>query len=160
MPGIFLSYRRDDSDMATGRLTDDLSEEFGSDAIFRDIDRLELGLDYEEKLRRALDTCTVLLAVIGPRWSTISDNEGRRRLNDSKDWVRTEIARALSRGIRVIPVLVSGATMPQEIELPADLISLSKRQAFQLEDRYWKQGFRLLAESLDDLSPMLRLPNA
>jgi hypothetical protein len=65
--------------------------------------------------------------------------------------VRTEIARALSRGIRVIPVLVSGATMPQEIELPADLISLSKRQAFQLEDRYWKQGFRLLAESLDDL---------
>jgi hypothetical protein len=151
MPGIFLSYRRDDSDMATGRLTDDLSEEFGSDVIFRDIDRLELGLDYEEALKRALDTCTVLLAVIGPRWSTISDNEGRRRLSDSKDWVRTEIASALSRGIRVIPVLVSGAPMPQEIELPADLIALSKRQAFQLEDRYWKQGFALLTESIDDL---------
>ncbi len=148
MAGIFISYRRNDSDVAAGRLADDLSEIFGPAAIFRDVDTVEPGEDYTTALDHALDSCVVLLAVIGPRWSTIADEAGRRRLDDPKDWVRIEISRALARAVRVIPVLISG-TMPQEAEVPADLKALLKRQALELSDRHWKQDLEVLARALE-----------
>jgi hypothetical protein len=119
--GVFVSYRRDDSDVAAGRLADDLSEIFGPDSIFRDVDNLEPGEDYEDALDRALDSCVALIAMIGPRWSSITTNVGLRRLEDPKDWVHAEISRALARGVRVIPVLISGTIMPREAEVPVDL---------------------------------------
>jgi TIR domain len=148
MAGIFISYRRDDSDVAAGRLADDLSEIFGPDAIFRDLEKLEPGEDYEKALDRALDSCSVLVAMIGPRWLTIADKTGRRRLDHPGDWVRAEISRALTRGIRVIPVLVSKTVMPGEAEIPGDLKPLLKRQAFDLDDRHWKQDLQLLAQAV------------
>jgi hypothetical protein len=151
MAGVFISYRRDDSDVAAGRLADDLSEIFGAGSIFRDIDTLEPGEDYEKALDHALDSCLALIAVIGPRWSTITDNVGRRRLEDPKDWVRAEISRALVRGIRVIPVLISGTIMPRDGEVPVDLKSLLKRQAFELGDRHWRQDLELLAQALEKI---------
>jgi len=151
MAGVFISYRRDDSDVAAGRLADDLSEIFGSDAIFRDVDKLEPGVDYEKALDRALGSCSVFIAMIGPRWSTIADKTGRRRLEDPRDWVRAEISRALMRDIRVIPVLVSGTLMPGEAEVPGELTPLLKRQAFELDDRHWKQDLELLAQALEKI---------
>jgi len=148
MAGAFISYRRDDSDVAAGRLADDLMAIFGRDAIFRDLDTLKAGEDYTTALDRALDSCVALIAIIGPRWSSITDKAGRRRLEDPTDWVRIEIRRALDRGIRVIPMLLS-TTMPQEADVPADLKSLLQRQALDLSDRHWKQDVELLAEALE-----------
>jgi len=151
MAGVFISYRRDDSDVAAGRLADDLSEILGADSIFRDIDKLEPGEDYEEALDRALDSCVALIAMIGPRWSSIATDVGLRRLEDPKDWVRAEISRALARGVRVIPVLISGTIMPREAEVPVDLKPLLKRQAFEVSDRHWKQDLDLLAQALQKI---------
>jgi TIR domain-containing protein len=106
--GIFISYRREDSDVAAGRLADDLSEIFGPGAVFRDIDRLKPGEDYVKALKDVLASCVALVAVIGPRWLTITDDKGNRRLADPNDWVRAEIRTALDRGIPVIPILLSG----------------------------------------------------
>jgi TIR domain len=139
--GVFISYRRQDSDIAAGRLAENLSDVFGPASVFRDIDNIDPGADYEVTLERVLDSCTVLLALIGPRWSSISDEGGYRRLDDPTDWVRAEISRALVRGIRVIPILISGASMPLENELPAELSALAKRQALELDDRHWEAGF-------------------
>jgi hypothetical protein len=61
MAGVFISYRRNDSDVAAGRLADDLSEIFGRDSIFRDVDRLEAGEDYANALDHALNSCVALL---------------------------------------------------------------------------------------------------
>ena len=146
--GIFISYRRNDSDVAAGRLADDLSEIFGRHAIFRDVDTLEAGEDYTRALDHALDCCVVMIAVIGPRWSEVTDEVGHRRLEDPTDWVRIEIRRALERGIRVIPVLVSAA-MPRETTVPVDLKPLLQRQPFELSDRHWRQGVELLADTLE-----------
>ncbi|MDH4095965.1 MAG: toll/interleukin-1 receptor domain-containing protein [Betaproteobacteria bacterium] len=151
MAGIFISYRRDDSDVAAGRLADDLSEILGPHSIFRDVDKLEPGEDFEIALDHALSSCVVLIAVIGARWSSITDGGGRRRLEDPKDWVRAEISRALARGIRVIPVLISGTTMPREEEVPVDLKALLKRQALELGDRHWKQDIELLTQALEKI---------
>ena len=60
------------------------------------------------------------------------DEQGRRRLEDEKDYVRIEIASALKRGIPVIPVLLDGTPMPSQSELPDYLKSLTRRQALEL----------------------------
>jgi hypothetical protein len=151
MAGIFISYRRDDSDVAAGRLADDLSEIFGPKSVFRDVDSLYPGQDYENALESALDYCAVLLAVIGPRWSTIATEEGQRRLEEPTDWVRAEISRALARGIPVIPVLISGTNMPPNAELPIDIKPLLRRQGFPLDDRYWKHQLAVLALALEQV---------
>lgn len=148
MAGVFVSYRRSDSDVAAGRLADDLSEIFGRDSIFRDVDTLEAGEDYTKALDHALDSCVALIAMIGPRWSNVTDDVGHRRLEDPRDWVRMEISRALDRGVRVIPVLVSAA-MPRETDVPADLKPLLQRHALELTDRHWRQDIDLLAQALE-----------
>jgi len=148
MAGVFISYRRSDSDVAAGRLADDLSEIFGRDSIFRDVDTLEMGEDYTKALDHALDSCVALIAIIGPRWLDVTDDVGHRRLENPRDWVRMEISRALDRGVRVIPVLVSAA-MPRETDVPADLKQLLQRHALDLTDRHWKQDINLLAQALE-----------
>lgn len=155
MAGVFISYRRNDSDVAAGRLADDLSLIFGRNSIFRDVDSLEPGDDYVKALDHALDSCAAAIVVIGPHWSTITDDTGHRRLEDPKDWVRIEISRTLARGIRLIPVLIS-ATMPREAEVPEDLKPLLRRQAQEISDRHWRQDLEVLAQALEKVSGIER----
>jgi hypothetical protein len=84
----------------------------------------------------------VLIAVIGNGW--LISRDGKRRLENSEDYVRIEIATALERDIRLIPVLVDGASMPQPGDLPDDLKALARRNALQLShDRFRTDSDRL-----------------
>jgi hypothetical protein len=157
MAGVFISYRRSDSDVAAGRLADDLSEIFGRNAIFRDVDTLHPGENYMTALDRALDSCAALIAMIGPRWASVTDDAGRRRLDDPADWVRAEVRRALEREVRVIPVLIA-STMPRDADIPADLEPLLQRQALEISDRHWGQDIELLAGVLERVPGIKRLP--
>src|SRR5262245_47821980 len=109
---IFISYRRDDSAGHAGRVMDRLEQEFGRDYLFMDVDSIPLGTDFVRILREEVAKCTVLLAVIGPRWSEVRDEDGTPRLNNPNDFVRIEIAAALQRNISVIPILLDGAKIP------------------------------------------------
>ena len=146
MPGIFISYRREDSAGWTGRLVGQLKERFGADHIFSDIDTIEPGANFTEAITRAVGSCNVLLAIIGPRWLTETDTSKQRRLDDPADWVRTEIAAALSRKIRVIPVLVGTTSMPAAVDLPTPLASLAERNALRLSDENWDDQVARLTE--------------
>jgi len=134
MARILISYRRDDSSAHAGRIYDRLVSSFGADSVFMDIDNIEPGEDFVEVLERALDSADVLLAMIGPKWTDITDARGNRRLDDPNDFVRLEIATALRRNIRVVPVLVGGAMLPSAGELPDDLEGLLRRQAHEVTD--------------------------
>ncbi|MBX3319268.1 MAG: toll/interleukin-1 receptor domain-containing protein [Nitrospira sp.] len=134
MSSIFISYRREDSAGWTGRLVGQLKKTFGQDYIFSDIDTIEPGADFTEAITCAVGSCDILLAVIGPRWITETDTNKQRRLDDPADWVRIEIAAALTRKIRVIPVLVGRANMPAAKELPPDIKALAERQSHELSD--------------------------
>jgi hypothetical protein len=147
--GIFISYRRDQAAGHAGRLADRLSEHFGEHTIFRDIDSIDPGLDFVEAIQRALDSSEVLIVVIGRNWSTATDAAGRKRLQDPHDYVRLEVAAALERNIRVIPVLVQGASMPSTEELPNDLIPLTRRNAFELHESSWRDDIRRLVTALE-----------
>lgn len=104
-----------------------------------DINAIEPGMDFGVRIEQAVESCDVLIALIGDDWLDIADASGRRRLDDPEDFVRLEIASALRReDLRVIPVLVEGATMPPAIELPTDLKPLARRNALELSDARWR----------------------
>ena len=90
-----------------------------------------------------------MLAIIGPNWLKVTDTQGRRRLDDRNDFVRLEIAAALQRNIRVVPVLVGGAVMPKAEDLPQGLESLARRQAHELSDPRWDFDVGQLVETLE-----------
>jgi formylglycine-generating enzyme required for sulfatase activity len=132
MAGIFINYRRDDAPGVAGRLGDRLAKSFSRGAIFMDVDAMRPGLDFVKQLEEQVSKCDVLLAIIGPNWSKAADEKGQRRLDSARDYVRIEIASALKREIPVIPVLVNGAVMPSEDDLPDDLKPLINRHALEL----------------------------
>jgi hypothetical protein len=141
---IFMSYRRDDSSAWAGRLSDRLSNHFPSSQIFMDVDSIDLGEDFVKTIEETVGSCDVLITVIGKGWLTSCDQEGQRRLDNPEDFVRIEIATALKRDIRVIPVLVEGASMPLSRDLPDDLKALVRRNALQLShDRFRTDAERL-----------------
>ena len=159
MKGLFISYRRQDSQSAAGRLADHLRDHLRDVRIFRDVETIEPGVDFVEAIERALRSCGVLLAVIGPRWLTVADAAGRRRLDDPDDFIRLEIASALGNSdVRVIPVLVEGAEMPAADQLPDDLKPLARRNAIELTDKRWEfdvsQLLEAVARALDLPSPV------
>ena len=146
---VFISYRRDESAGYAGRIADTLVEHFGKDKVFRDIDSLEPGLDFAEAIKRAIESSEVLIAVIGKNWLTAPDAASQNRLENPDDYVRTEIATALKRNIRVIPLLVQGAAMPSARDLPDDLAPLSRRNAFEIHDSSWRDDIQRLVTTLE-----------
>jgi len=129
---IFISYRHADSEGYVGRLYDQLLNFYDPSQIFMDASTLQPGENFETKINRVLQNCDILLAVIGPSWLTITDDQGQRRLDDPQDFVRLEVATALNRQLRCIPVLVERATMPPASSLPPDLAVLAKAHALDL----------------------------
>jgi hypothetical protein len=117
------------------------------------LNTIALGLDFAAVITQAVSTCEVLLAVIGPTWLTATDQDGQRRLEDPDDIVRLEIAAALERDIRVIPILVEGTQMPRRQDLPEALAKLARRNALSLRH----ESFRSDADRLvGAIEPILR----
>ena len=129
---IFLSYRRSDAGADTGRLSDRLVREFGADNIFLDFNSIPLGANFVERLTKEVHTCDALLAVIGPDWLDVRDEEGKRRLDNPQDFVRIEISAALQRNIAVIPILLNGTKIPPADRLPPEMQELTLRNALDL----------------------------
>jgi hypothetical protein len=156
MPGIFISYRREDSSGYAGRLFDILSTRFGREHTYMDLDTIKGGDNFVAVIEDKVRQCEVLLALIGERWLTITGEDGTtRRLDLPGDFVRLEIAKALERNVRVIPVLVGGATMPHEADLPADLRPLAVHQAMDLRDAHFHADADLLIDLLNRTAPGL-----
>lgn len=130
--GIFLSYRHADSGAYARLLQHELRERIPDALVFMDVVSIAPARDFTEIIREALDSCAVLVALIGHQWATIADEEGRRRLDDPDDWVRFEVQTAFERGVLVIPVLVDGTTPLRQQQLPAELQKLARLSALNL----------------------------
>jgi hypothetical protein len=144
---IFISYRREDSAGYTRAISDQLAQRFSKTRIFMDVDSIEPGLPFDQVIQNAVGRCDVLLAMIGRRWLEPREGSGPR-LNDPKDFVRIEIAAALSRDIRVIPVLLDGAAMPTEQDLPEPLRPLAFRNAIEVSNSRFASDVERLADAI------------
>ena len=150
---IFINYRREDSISIAGRLHDRLAQAFGRKNIFMDVDHIPAGVDFVAHLNSQVAACDLLLVVIGPKWLDAKDEAGQRRLHQPDDFVAIEIAAALSRDIRVIPVLVDSARMPKASELPDRLKQLARRQAVELrQNQFGRDADALVARMREALA--------
>ena len=149
MGQIFISYRRSDASGHAGRLRDRLRAHFGEDVVFQDVDNIPDGEEFAKVIERALDSCKVALVIIGRNWVNAQTTQGLRRFDDPDDWVRTEVGILLRRGIRVVPVLVQGASLPRREDLPDELKDLARRNARELRDSAWDADMSLLLKSLE-----------
>lgn len=144
-PAVFICYRREDSAGHVGRLQDYLQRRHFS--VFRDLDAIELGANFRAACQAEIAKCDAQLVVIGRHWVAAEGPRGRR-LDDPTDLVRQEIEIGLSTGIRVIPVLVDGATMPSRDELPPSITELTSLNALELTNQWWDVAVRKLVKNI------------
>jgi TIR domain/Protein of unknown function (DUF3592) len=148
MPGVFISYRRDDSAGFAGALERELANCLGPERVFMDIKDIEGGADFPVAIEEAIESSEVALILIGSRWLDAKDAQGLRRLEKPDDFVRQEVARALQTKARVIPLLLDGAQLPAAEQLPQDLQPLTTREALELRNSHWEEDFTRLLNSI------------
>lgn len=148
---VFLCYRRQDTQGHTGRLRDRLAGIYGSEGVFMDVDDVPIGIDFVDYIEEVLSTVALMVVLIGPSWLTTPDRRGRRKLDQSDDLVRGEIASALKRKIPVIPVLVEDAIMPDSDDVPKDIRGLTRRNAIELTHRRWDSDVQRVLLAVEKL---------
>jgi len=114
-----------------------------------DVSAIAVGTDFVDQVERAISTSDVSLVVMGPNWLGATDPEGRRRLDDPEDHVRSEVRSALASPNPVVPVQVGDASLPTEDQLPDDLKALARRQAVELRDETWSEDVEMLVRRLE-----------
>ncbi len=152
---IFISYRRQETAWPARQLYEALCERYGASQVFKDVDNIAPGEDFVERVSSTVTSCRVLIAMLGPRWIDIADDDGNRRIDDPDDFVRLEVGTALSRGVLVVPILVDGAALPKAADLPPDLAAITRRQAVEISPT----GFNL-TRLYDALDQALQQPPA
>lgn len=132
---IFISYRRADSKYVVDRIRDRLIDAYDENTVFRDIESIPPGQNFSDVLKEATTSCDVMLVVIGPQWTSVTDDHGNKRLFDPNDYTRLEVEAGLAnRKILVIPLLVMNARMPGIEEIPESLADLRFRNAVNVRN--------------------------
>jgi hypothetical protein len=129
---LFISYRQEDTGGYCTDLCRMLQRSFGEENVFFDIKSIALGDDWVQVVEEKIRACDVLLLPIGLQWLTIKDKKGRTRLTNPRDPLRLEIEAAMRVKLRIVPLLVGGADMPEEDQLPGELRHLANCTAFDL----------------------------
>ena len=153
---VFVNYRRQTDSGIAGRIYDSLTHALPGESIFMDVDKLNPGDDFEDALEKTLAECAIFLAIIGPQWATMVSPNGQRRLDDPDDFVRKELRTALAKHVRVIPVLVGGAAMPDAGVLPLELKALAKYQAMEIRHERFRADVEALVQAIAAIAPGAR----
>jgi len=162
MRKIFISYRRVDAEFPAGALGRDLRRLFGDGQVFRDKEDVGGGVSWRKEVLQEIDRDCALLVLIGRDWANAKDAHGKRRLDNSDDPLRLEIAGGLRGGATIFPILLENAEMPSEEELPPDLRPLTEFNALKLRDGDWQYDLDNISRTLQKagLKPVNLLPPA
>ncbi len=143
---VFLSYRRADSAAMAGRLHDRLQELF-PERVFLDVESINPGEDFLSEINQSLKSCRLLIVLIGQNW--LRSIDGKSRLGDRTDYVAREIETAIENEIPLIPVLLDGANLPDDKDLPTEqLKSLLRKNALEIRHSSFDRDFRFLAQKI------------
>jgi len=145
---VFISYRREDTADAVAHLHHSLEQQLGEGKVFRDVDTIQPGQNFENIIQEAIRTTSVCLIVIGPSWLTLKEPQGGRRLDAREDFVRKEIESALAADVEVIPLLVDGAKMPDRKQLPESIKKLAGKNGYELP---WHTGMLQLGSRIQQI---------
>ncbi|HET8669515.1 MAG TPA: toll/interleukin-1 receptor domain-containing protein, partial [Candidatus Saccharimonadales bacterium] len=103
-PSIFINYRHTDK-YAARLLDEDLSDCFGTQALFRATRSIAPGVNYITAIHEAIKRSRVMLAIIGLDWAD-SIRQGKH------EWAVREIEEAQAIEKPVIPVFLSNSIPP------------------------------------------------
>jgi pterin-4a-carbinolamine dehydratase len=136
---IFINYRRSDSYHVAKRLAESLGRDFGWENIFFDEATPSPGAEWPSEIKKAINTATAVVVVIGRKWLHAREKDGRRRIDNKRDWVRQEICTALSRkrmgeNVLVIPALCERTSVPKQEDLDEELSLLCATSAVRLRE--------------------------
>jgi CHASE2 domain-containing sensor protein len=146
---FFICYRRGESSWPARILRDELARRFGESSVFMDLDSIDAGQEWPRRIENEISGCGVILVLMGPRWLEATESDGTRRIDDPGDWVRLEIEAGLREAEAiVVPVLLDGAIMPDEDELPASIGPLARRHAITLDANHWSTEIGELVDSI------------
>ena len=150
--GIFISYRRSDTEFAAKALFDECSEKFGKQCVFKDIDSMGTTVDYRERIKEAIADSKVVLVLIGRHWISASDGNGKRRLENKNDPVRLEIEFAFETGVEIIPILCGDVKMPTADNLPKMISRLVNANAFLMRsDSAFERDLSGIVKAIDNI---------
>lgn len=146
---VFISYRRSGSAFAAAWLHQQLEARLGAGRVIRDVESIPAGTSFPEFIRGVIPGCRAVILFIDPEW-TVSEASAESRYGEGLgDMVALELSLALEQGIKVIPVLVRGARMPTQDDLPPRLRQLSLLQAVELRaDRTSRESVDQIIEAL------------
>lgn len=135
---LFLSYRRNDTQLTARAMKEFLDATPRVREVFLDFDAIPPGSpDFVAAITKALKKADASIVLIGSAWAGPKP-DGGTRIFDPEDHVRREVAEALASGAQVFPVLVDGAPMPPEADLPDDLNRLARVNAITLRNAAFK----------------------
>ncbi|HKP88435.1 MAG TPA: CHASE2 domain-containing protein [Thermoleophilaceae bacterium] len=149
-PAFFISYRRDESGVVANVLKDKLAARFGDSTVFMDTSSIRPGQEFPKRIDDAIKGCSAMFVLIGPFWLARGD-DGDRRIDDPRDWVRLEIERGLQRDdAALVPVLLQGALMPAGSALPETIRALAERNAVVIRAERYAAEFDELVSTIED----------
>ncbi len=150
MKRIAISYRRADSAAICRAIFDRLTQHYGCESVFIDIDRIPFGENFHDYIAHTLEKTDVLLVVVGPKWRGTRGKE-LPRIHDADDPVRLEIETAAAAGTSILPVLVHNARMPAETDLPKSLEWFAALNAARVDEaRDFDVHMKGLIEAIDE----------
>jgi TIR domain len=147
---VFISYRRQEASYLAAWLHDYLTELLGSGNVFLDVDSMRPGMNFVDVIRNRVGASAVLVLIIGSQWLA-KDPSGRSRLDDPTDAVRIEAETALSHDVHIIPVLLDGAPMPRDFQLPASLRPITRLSAVSIRRESARRDIQDLGSTISGL---------
>jgi hypothetical protein len=144
----FLNYRRRDTTLETKCVYDRMTEHFGRNSIFLDVDSIPLGVDYRQYVADVVSKARSHLFVIGPEWLNVESADGNRRVDDPADFCRIEAEAAIARGVPLIAALVRAATLPSEELLPPSLVEIAYCYDVPLRKDHWDHDLNRLLKTV------------
>jgi hypothetical protein len=129
---VFISYRRDDTASAAGRIYDRLCQLLSKSNVFFDVATISGGRNFETEIASAIGRSDAALIIIGDKWSGLERSTGSNRIWEPDDYVRAEVRASLARPILVLPVLVGAAGMPKPEQVPEDIRAITLKNALPL----------------------------
>ncbi len=137
--GVFISYRREGG-AETARLVRKELEARGW-RVFLDVDDLKSSY-FDDRLLREIENADGFVLILSPG--------SLDRCAEPDDWLRREIAHALVRGKRIVPVLKEGFRFPPKESLPADVRELLRHNAVLYSHNFFEAAMSKVATFLSE----------
>ena len=145
-PRIFISYRREGSSGYARSLFNELSAIYDRKNIFFDRETIPAGEDFDSCIIENIQQSDIFLAVL-------ADNTFAR-IHDKDDWVRKEIAYALTlrgKGLELIPIFIGSFDISKQQNLPEDIQNIVKIEGRKLHDDMYSESVKRITDEIDDI---------